>query len=125
METLPKEDIRKIRMSRRHPSRAQFDYLHLRRLVEDLSEALGQIDERVTENGGRGVAWATMTGRLLQLREKSLPEWLRPVAQPLFAAAYLAVNGMGAVLERGERRNREADPMRLPMNLMLTARRPS
>jgi hypothetical protein len=78
---------------------------------------------RVIENGGRGVIWATLTGRVIQLRQKSLPGWLRPLTRPIFAGAYAAVNAIGALIERGERR-RAADPIRLPMNLMLIARRP-
>ena len=78
---------------------------------------------RVIENGGRGVTWATLTGRVVQLRQKSLPIWLRALTRPVFAGVYAAVNGIGALIERGERR-RAADPIRLPMNLMLIARRP-
>ena len=78
---------------------------------------------RVVENGGRGVTWATLTGRVIQLRQKSLPGWLRALTRPVFAGVYAAVNGIGALIERGERR-RAADPIRLPMNLMLIARRP-
>lgn len=78
---------------------------------------------RVVENGGRGVAWATLSGRVIHLTKRSLPGWLRRLTSPLFAAAYVVVNAIGALIERGERR-READPIRLPMNLMLTARRP-
>ena len=37
---------------------------------------------RVVENGGRGVAWATLTGRVIQLKQKSLPGWLRPLTRP-------------------------------------------
>jgi SAM-dependent methyltransferase len=241
METLPEPELRRIRQSRRHPRRTQYDYLHLRRLLDDLTAALrglghpvadvldvycgtrpyedllpagarvtgfdidnrfgaadvvsreflpfddesfdlvmcieafyyvrdpaeaaaeirrvlrpggtaliavpyaweydrtalehrwtapelealfdGWRDLRTIENGGRGVTWATLTGRLLRLRQASLPRWARAVTRPLFAGAYLLVNAIGAAIERGERR-RAADPIRLPMNLMLIARRP-
>jgi SAM-dependent methyltransferase len=241
METLPNQDLRKIRRSRRHPRPTQYDYLHLRRLVDDLAAAFGDLDQpisdvldvwcgtrpyedllpsgarvvgldidnrfgaadvvseeflpfddesfdlvicieafyyvadpeqaanemrrvlrpggtvliavpfvweydrtvlehrwtgpelqavfagwnhaRMLENGGRGVTWATLTGRVIQLKQKSLPSWLRALTRPVFAGVYAAVNGIGALIERGERR-RAADPIRLPMNLMLIARRP-
>jgi SAM-dependent methyltransferase len=241
METLPEHVLRDIRRSRRHPRRTQYDYLHLRRLVDDLGTALRELDRpvsdvldlfcgtrpyddmlprdarvvgfdidnrygaadvvseeflpfddesfdlvicieafyyvedseravseirrilrpagtaliavpfaweydrttlehrftepelatlfagwddvRVVENGGRGVTWATVTGRVIHLRQRSLPPWLRLLTKPLFAATYLLVNATGALIERGERR-RGAESIRLPMNLMLTARRP-
>ena len=80
-------------------------------------------DVKVIENGGRGVSWATMTGRILQLRERSLAGPLRRLGRPIFAALYAAVNGAGAMIERGERARGES-PQTLPMNLMLTAQRP-
>jgi SAM-dependent methyltransferase len=241
METLPEHQLGEIRRSRRHPRRTQYDYLHLRRLVDDLATAIAELDEpvadvldvfcgtrpyddllptgarvvgldvdnrygaadvvsdeflpfddesfdlviciealyyvadseravseirrvlrpggtsliavpfvweydrtilehrftapelealfadwddvRVVENGGRGVAWATLSGRLVRLSEKSLPDQLRHVARPAFAAIYVVINALGALIERGERR-RQDNPHRLPMNLMLTARRP-
>ena len=241
METLPEPVLKKIRESRRHPRPTQPDYLHLRRLLDDLSSALGGLERGVTdvldvycgtrpyedllssgarvigldvdnrfgaadvvsdeflpfddesfdlvmcieafyyvpdpergvseirrvlrpggavviavpfvweydrtilehrftapelealfagwdqvqvvEEGGRGVVWATLTGRLIHLRERALPAALRTLAKPAFAVAYVLVNWLGSSMERGERRRRD-DPNRLPMNLMLTARRP-
>jgi SAM-dependent methyltransferase len=84
----------------------------------------GWDDVKVVENGGRGVSWATMTGRILQLRERSLAGPLRRLGRPIFAALYAAVNGAGAMIERGERKRGEPQHS-LPMNLMLTARRPA
>ena len=75
---------------------------------------------RVTENGGRGVAWATMTGHMIKRAERSLG---RPWARRGFAAAYLTLNALGARIERAE--ERRDSPYRLPMNLMLVARRPA
>jgi hypothetical protein len=36
-----------FRRSRRHPRLTQFDYIHLRRLVDDLQEAIGNIPHPV------------------------------------------------------------------------------
>jgi len=80
-----------------------------------------QVD--VTENGGRGVSWALLTGNLIYLREKSLPWRLRRILVPVFRALYALINGLGALIELGERRRRN-DPYTLPMNLLLTARKP-
>lgn len=89
-----------------------------------LESAFSGWDEvNVLENGGRGVTWAALTGRIMNLRQKSLPRWARVATRPLFAGAYLAVNGVGSLIERGERR-RQGDSVGLPMNLTLTARRP-
>ena len=199
METLPNRDLQTIRRSRRRPRPTQYDYLHLRRLVDDLATAFGDLDQpisevldvwcgtrpyedllpssagswaststtasgpptssdeflpfddesfdlvicieafyyvadpaqaasemrrvlrpggtvliavpyvweydrtilehrwtgpeleavfagwehaRVVENGGRGVTWATLTGRVIQLKQKSLPSWLRALRGP-------------------------------------------
>src|SRR5438067_8191812 len=49
MDTLPQRDLAKIRRSRRHPRRTQFDYLHLRRLVDDLEEAFDSITTPVAD----------------------------------------------------------------------------
>jgi SAM-dependent methyltransferase len=241
METLSEPELERIRASRRQPRRTQYDYLHLRRLLDDLTAALGGLEHpvadvldvycgtrpyedllpagsrvigldvdnqfgaadvvsreflpfddesfdlvmcieafyyvrdpveaaseirrvlrpggtaliavpyaweydrhvlehrwtapelealfagwdgvRTIENGGRGVTWATLTGRLVRLGQGRLPVWARILTRPLFAGGYLLVNAVGAVIERGERR-RAHDPIRLPMNLMLIARRP-
>jgi SAM-dependent methyltransferase len=77
-------------------------------------------DVDVVENGGRGVAWACLTGRILESAERILPG---RVLRPLFRLAYLAVNGAGALIERADRHAR--NPFTLPMNLLLTARRPA
>jgi SAM-dependent methyltransferase len=43
MKSLSASELRRIRRSRRHPRITQFDYLHVRRLVEDLGAALGRL----------------------------------------------------------------------------------
>jgi SAM-dependent methyltransferase len=82
-------------------------------------------DVRVVENGGRAVSWATLTGSLAGMIQWNLPE--RGVARhglrPLFPAFYLLVNGAGSLLDRAERRY-DRSSATLPMNLLLTARRP-
>jgi len=73
---------------------------------------------RVVENGGRAIAWATLTGSLLAQARDRLPRAVRGA----FAPVFLALNGCGAVLDRAERRS--SGDVTLPMNLLLTARRP-
>jgi len=74
---------------------------------------------RVRENGGRAVAWATLTGRLLHVLEQRAGV----LARPLFAALYLAVNGIAAGFEAADRRYQPVHT--LPMNVMVSARRPA
>ena len=81
-------------------------------------------DVRVVENGGRAVAWSTLTGEMLAGAESALARGpaRRPV-RALFAGCYVLLNAIGAGLEfldsRASRSGRT-----LPMNLLLTARRP-
>lgn len=83
--------------------------------------------EEVTlvENGGRAVAWATLTGQILSMAEHHVPERarLRRALRPAFAGLYLAVNGVGFGLDRAERRFARSS-LTLPMNLLVTAKRP-
>jgi SAM-dependent methyltransferase len=82
----------------------------------------GWDDVRLTENGGRGVAWATQTAHLLHLARERIGRRLGPAAPllaPFFALAYLLVNGVGAIAEKAS----GGGPMRLPMNLTISARR--
>jgi SAM-dependent methyltransferase len=78
---------------------------------------------KVTENGGFAVSWATLTGRIVRGLEEHLPGLAAGLARPLFLAAYLAINSLGASLNRFERRHPTRQHI-LPMNLMLVARRP-
>jgi SAM-dependent methyltransferase len=74
----------------------------------------------LVENGGRAVAWATLTGQLVSMAEYHVP---RRVLHPAFAGLYLAVNGIGFGLDRAERRLARST-LTLPMNLLVTAKRP-
>jgi len=84
----------------------------------------GWRDVEVRESGGRGVAWATLTGSLLHKVEARLARSraARRVVPGLFAVAYVGVNLVGSVLEAVEQRSADGE-VRLPMNLLLTARR--
>lgn len=85
----------------------------------------GWEDVSVIENGGRAVAWATLTGSLAQMVEWHIPErrTLRRLLRPPFAGFYLVLNGVGGLLDRLERRLARSS-LTLPMNLLITARRP-
>jgi SAM-dependent methyltransferase len=78
----------------------------------------------LSENGGYSVSWARLSGRMVEIVEERLPPPLRLLMRPLFLGAYLAINGIGGALDSIERRMPQGDNV-LPMNLMLTARRPS
>ncbi len=80
----------------------------------------GWDDVEVVENGGRGVAWATLTASFLRAGEKRTS---RRLLRPAFGASYALVNGLGALIEWSERRY-ASGPMALPMNLLVSARRP-
>lgn len=79
-------------------------------------------DVEVTESGGRGVAWATLTGSLLSVAEGRVKSpRASAILHPVFALLYGVVNALGLGLHAGERRlARSANT--LPMNLMLVAR---
>jgi SAM-dependent methyltransferase len=83
-------------------------------------------DVRVVENGGRAVSWATLTGSLAGMLQWNLPDRgvLRHALRPAFTGFYLLVNGAGVALDRAERRF-DRSTATLPMNLLLTARRPA
>jgi SAM-dependent methyltransferase len=74
----------------------------------------------LVENGGRAVAWATLTGQLVSMAEHHVP---RRALHPAFAGLYLALNGIGFALDRAERRLARST-LTLPMNLLVTAKRP-
>jgi SAM-dependent methyltransferase len=79
---------------------------------------------RIVESGGWGVSWAAVTGSLFHHVEEAIAS-RRPwgaVAWPLFPVLYLGINAVGMLLEAiGGRFVR--GPFRLPMNLLLSARR--
>jgi SAM-dependent methyltransferase len=80
-------------------------------------------DVRVLENGSRAVSWATLTGRLVRIAEERVPSPLKRVTHPLFALAYLGINGTGALLDLLETRMAHSD-YTLPTGLLVSARRP-
>jgi SAM-dependent methyltransferase len=82
-------------------------------------------DVAVAENGGRAVAWATLSGLLANLVEWHVPKRLTidRLVRPLFALVYLTINGLGLLGDRIERRYARSERT-LPMNLLVTARRP-
>jgi hypothetical protein len=92
----------------------------LRRLFE------GWDDVRVVESGGWGVSWAAVTGSLFHHVEEALAprKALTAVSRPLFVAGYVVVNAIGRLLEAVDRRLVRG-PLRLPMNLLVSARRPA
>ena len=85
----------------------------------------GWDDVQVVENGGRIVVWATLTGTILERVRDRIPPLmgLGRAVRMLFAPLFLAMNVVAAALERLEERHAQG-PMTLPMNLLLTARRP-
>ena len=84
----------------------------------------GWSDISIVENGGRAVAWTTLTGSMLELGRARATQRLRAF-DAAFSAAYIVLNGAGHLLDRAERRYLADRPYRLPMNLLLTARRPA
>jgi SAM-dependent methyltransferase len=90
---------------------------HLLALFEDWE------DVRLHEHGGRVVAWTVLTASLvrnLELRVRRTRA-LR-VFGLVFPAAYVGLNALGLALARLEPRGTGAGA--LPMNLLITARRP-
>ena len=83
----------------------------------------GWDDVAVVENGSRGVSWALLTGRVLNLAEGGVPKRMRGLTGPLFAAVYAAINAIGMLIEAADVRFVRGTH-RLPMNLLLTARNP-
>jgi SAM-dependent methyltransferase len=81
-------------------------------------------DVRVEENGLFAVSWATLTGRILFGLEEHAPRAMRPLLKPFAVLGYLAINAIGSVLDWVERRGPQRMNI-LPMNLILTARRPA
>lgn len=84
----------------------------------------GWDDVEVVENGGRSVAWATLTGSMLELvRARAARKSSSKGLDAAFAAAYIMLNGAGILFDKLEQRYLADRPHRLPMNLLLTARR--
>ena len=90
----------------------------------ELAELFKDWDEvEVTENGGYAVSWATLTGRIVHVAEERAPEPVALVLRPLLALLYLVIGAVGSCLDWAERRRPRTHV--LPMNVMLTARRPA
>jgi SAM-dependent methyltransferase len=81
----------------------------------------GWREVRVVENGQRAVAWATVTSRMLGIARERIGGG-RAASAP-FWAAHLLLNLVATALDRLERRF-DRGPITLPVNLLLTARRP-
>jgi SAM-dependent methyltransferase len=81
-------------------------------------------DVGVVENGGRSVTWTSVTASLLRTGENRLRSRFDGAVAPLFAAAYLALNGAGLLLANLERKHAKG-PLTLPTNLLLSARKPA
>jgi SAM-dependent methyltransferase len=92
----------------------------------ELEELFADWEEvRVIENGGRSVAWTLLTGTMLRACESTLARRLhRGLVTRAFRPVYIALNALGALMDRIERPRRHPY-MTLPPNLMLTARRPA
>lgn len=79
----------------------------------------------VIENGGQAVAWATLSGAMLERARWAIPDarGVGSLARRAFPTAYLALNAFAGLLDALERR-RSASTLTLPMNLLVRARRP-
>ena len=104
--------------------RTQFEHRFTGHELESLFEGWAEVS--VVENGGRAVSWSTLTGSLVHMIEWHVPETfaLRRLLHPGFAAFYLMVNTVGLALDLAERRYARSS-LTLPMNLLVTARRPT
>lgn len=91
--------------------------------LEELFAGWGEV--RVIESGGRSVAWTLLTGTILRACESTLARRLHHgLVTRAFGLVYLALNGLGMLMDAIERPRRHPS-MTLPPNLMLTARRPA
>ena len=77
----------------------------------------------IVENGGQAVAWATLTGVMMERSLGDPVALARPIRTGRLSAAYL-VNGCGSLLDALEQRH-SSGPHTLPMNLLVRARRPA
>jgi SAM-dependent methyltransferase len=85
----------------------------------------GWDEVEVVENGGRAVVWATLTGTMLErARGRIPPGGAGEVARAAFGPLFAAMNCVASRLEALEERHAHG-PLTLPMNLLLTARRPA
>jgi SAM-dependent methyltransferase len=103
--------------------RSILEYRYTGPQLAALFEAWHEVE--VIENGGYAVSWAMLSGRMLALVQQRVAGrfGLGLPLRPLFALGYLLINAAGALLDRLEPRFRRGSDT-LPMNLLLTARRP-
>ena len=80
----------------------------------------------IIENGGQAVAWATLTGAMMERLRWAIPDalGLGRVARGVFPVAYILVNGCAWLFDALEQRH-STGPHTLPMNLLVRARRPA
>lgn len=92
--------------------------------LEALFEAWDEV--RVVEDGGRAIAWATLTGTLVERGRTRIPDLggLGRVARSVLQGLFVVLNGFGYVLNVLERRLERGSTTTLPMNLLVTARKP-
>jgi len=104
--------------------RTQFEHRFTGHELERLFQGWDGVS--LIENGGRAVSWSTLTGSLAHMIEWHVPERfaLRKLSHPLFSTVYVAINAAGLVLDRVERRYARSS-LTLPMNLLVSARRPA
>ena len=81
-------------------------------------------DIRVREDGGRTTTWTVLTGSLIRgLEQRIVTKGALSLLRPAFLSSYALLNVAGLALERFEvTRDRS---VALPMNLTLSARKPS
>lgn len=120
LQVMSAGELARNRRTRRHPKRTQWDYLHLRYLVDDLAATLAALSDGTSD--------------VLDVYCGSRPD--EDLLPPGAHCTGLDIDGSygvadvvstaflpGRLLERLERRF-DPDPNTLPMNLTLTARRP-
>ena len=89
-------------------------------------ERAGWTDIEAREVGGYAVSWALLSGRIILALEEAARARSRFAWRlwPLFAAACFAINLVGALADRFERRVWRPQPYTLPPDMILTARKP-
>jgi SAM-dependent methyltransferase len=83
----------------------------------------GWDDVRLHEYGGRAVTWTVLTASILRNVEKRATRGpILRALHPLFLSGYVLLNGIGLALSKIE--EQRIGTGALPMNLLVTARRP-
>jgi SAM-dependent methyltransferase len=83
-------------------------------------------DVDVVENGGRVVVWATLTGTIFARARTRIPDLLGlgSLLRALFTVPLLLLNAASTVLSKLEERGARGS-VTMPMNLLVTARKPA